>query len=120
MRRVIGAWVLFVALALPNAGELSFSSGSPALEAARPARSPVRSSAQTLPSDFLSDPLQFLSRSPADSLTLLPGIGPVIAARIVEARGGKVLFKQWDDLLAVRGIGPKKLARLQQLAANGR
>jgi competence protein ComEA len=45
----------------------------------------------------------------------LPGIGPVLARKIIasrNARGGK--FKQIDDLLAIDGIGPKKLDAIRQ------
>lgn len=47
-----------------------------------------------------------------DSLQLLPGVGPVLAARIVAAREGGAVFRQGADLLAIKGIGPASLARL--------
>ncbi len=47
-----------------------------------------------------------------DSLQLLPGVGPVLAGRIVAAREGGSVFRQPSDLLAVKGIGPASLARL--------
>ncbi len=43
----------------------------------------------------------------------LPGIGPVMAARIVAARP----FNRVDDLLRVPGIGPATLSRLRHLVA---
>jgi len=46
-------------------------------------------------------------------LTLLPGIGPVLAQRIVAARKEKGPFQELDDLLAVPGLGPKNLDRLK-------
>jgi competence protein ComEA len=58
----------------------------------------------------------FLSRAPADSLVLLPGIGPVLAERIAGARTGKRSFTRWDDLLGIKGIGPKTIERLKKLA----
>jgi hypothetical protein len=67
------------------------------------------------PSSFASDPLAFLSRAPADSLDLLPGIGPVLAARIIEARRVRP-FTSWVDVDAVKGVGPKMLARWQDLS----
>ncbi len=63
-------------------------------------------------------PLAFLSRAPADSLQLLPGIGPVLANRIIDARSGKRLFTSWSDVREVRGIGTKTIARLQALASS--
>lgn len=47
-----------------------------------------------------------------DSLQMLPGVGPVLAARIVAAREGGLAFRSPADLLAVKGIGPASLSRL--------
>ncbi|MGQ0549895.1 MAG: helix-hairpin-helix domain-containing protein [Armatimonadota bacterium] len=49
----------------------------------------------------------------AADLERLPGIGPVLARRIVEHREAKGLFRRLDDLLEVKGIGPKMLRRIQ-------
>lgn len=49
----------------------------------------------------------------AAELERLPGIGPVLARRIVEHREAKGLFRRLDDLLEVKGIGPKLLRRIQ-------
>ena len=68
------------------------------------------------PPSFLADPLVFLSRAPADSLDLLPGIGPVLAARIIETRASRGAFASWDDVVAVKGIGPRLVARWQSLS----
>lgn len=51
--------------------------------------------------------------APADSLQLLPGVGPVMAARIVAAREAGAVYRRPEDLLAVKGIGPATLARLE-------
>lgn len=45
-----------------------------------------------------------LNKSPADSLELLPGIGPILASRIISYRDS-VGFKEPADILKVRGIG---------------
>lgn len=45
-----------------------------------------------------------LNLSPADSLELLPGIGPVLARRIVAMRDS-IPFTKPEDLLRVNGIG---------------
>jgi len=53
-----------------------------------------------------------LNAAPAEVFSALPGIGPKLAARIVEARG-EAPFASIDDLdRRVRGIGPAVLARL--------
>jgi competence protein ComEA len=49
----------------------------------------------------------------AADLERLPGVGPVLARRIVEHREAKGLFRQLDDLLQVKGIGPRLYARLK-------
>lgn len=51
--------------------------------------------------------------SPADSLCLLPGIGPALAERIIAAREGGLRFARARDLQAVRGIGPRTIERLE-------
>jgi len=49
---------------------------------------------------------------PADSLELLPGIGPALAGRIVAARAAGLHFACARDLQEVRGIGPRTVERL--------
>jgi competence protein ComEA len=80
-----------------------------------PARTPVTHAPAAPPSAFLADPLVYLSHAPADSLDLLPGIGPVLAARIVDARRAHGRFVSWADVDAVKGIGPRMIARWQAL-----
>ncbi len=53
-----------------------------------------------------------LNRANATELEKLPGIGPVLAQRIVEFRNNNGKFKRAEDLLLVRGIGQKRLADL--------
>lgn len=50
-----------------------------------------------------------------DSLTLLPGVGPVLAARIEEVRAEGHIFATAEDLRMVKGIGPTLSARLAPL-----
>lgn len=49
-----------------------------------------------------------LNLSPADSLELIPGIGPVLASRIVAYRDSVGRFEKPDDIIKVSGIGHKK------------
>jgi len=46
-------------------------------------------------------------------LAQLPGIGPVLAKRIVELRSTQGPFRAVEDLRRVRGIGPLTLARIR-------
>ncbi len=57
---------------------------------------------------FVLDP----NTAPADSLELLPGIGPVLADRIAEYRRHK-RFEREVDITEVKGIGPKMYERLR-------
>jgi competence protein ComEA len=43
----------------------------------------------------------------------LPGVGPSTARAIIDHRTRNGPFASVDDLLAVRGIGPAKLAELK-------
>ena len=54
-----------------------------------------------------------LNRADAGELDRLPGIGPVLAGRIVEHRRTSGPYRSVEDLLAVRGIGPALLERLR-------
>lgn len=49
----------------------------------------------------------------AKDLEALPGVGPVIARRLVEYRQSHGPFRKPEDLLQVSGIGPKKLEQLR-------
>ncbi len=51
----------------------------------------------------------------AEDLRLLPGIGPMLASRIVAHRARIGRFSQLRELDAVPGIGPKTLQRITPL-----
>jgi DNA uptake protein ComE-like DNA-binding protein len=53
-----------------------------------------------------------LNRSPADSLELLPYIGPVIASRIVASRDS-ARFEKVEDIVRVQGISYKKFNEIK-------
>lgn len=48
-----------------------------------------------------------------EMLQRLPGIGPALAARIVNLRRSRGRFTSVDSLVAVRGIGPATVARIR-------
>jgi competence protein ComEA len=54
-----------------------------------------------------------INRASAEELEALPGIGPVLAARIVEYRQLYGRFQSVDELIEVRGIGPKRLEQIR-------
>ena len=70
--------------------------------------------------DFLNSPkYQYISGNPlpinrasAETLTLLPGIGPELALRIVALRKEEGGIKGPEALARVPGLGPKKIKQL--------
>ena len=56
-----------------------------------------------------------INTADANALAALPGIGPVYARRIVAYRDAHGPFRSVDELLAVSGIGTKRLASLRKL-----
>ena len=54
-----------------------------------------------------------LNTATLSQLNGLPGIGPVIAERIVELREKSGPFKRIEDLMNIRGIGEKKFLKLK-------
>ena len=53
-----------------------------------------------------------LNTAGVPELDALPGIGPVLAARIVAHRESHGPYRAVEELLAVQGIGPRLLERL--------
>jgi len=60
-----------------------------------------------------------INRTPADSLELLPGIGPVLAGRIVSYRDS-IKFKSPRDILNVGGIGWNTYEKIKPYIEVGR
>jgi len=54
-----------------------------------------------------------LNRATAADLDQLPGVGPVLAKRMVDYRKSVGRFHTVEDLRAVKGIGKKKLEQLK-------
>jgi len=53
-----------------------------------------------------------VNRASQKELESLPGIGPKLADAIIQGRLKKGLFLRADDLLRVKGIGPKRLEKI--------
>jgi competence protein ComEA len=102
-----------LAPATPGAGVGSFAADTAAAPelsaAARPAGgSAPRAGKTQAPVD--------LNRASVPELESLPGIGPTLAGRIAEQRRRYGRFRELEDLLAVRGVGPRLLERLRPWA----
>ena len=110
-----GAIVLVAILILGAAWDLW--RGSPWARVAAPRFAPV-DSALTVPSAASPDSAGAaldLNRASAAALDALPGIGRVLAGRIVARREEGGPFRRPEDLLTVPGIGPRLLARIRPL-----
>lgn len=95
---------------------------TPDTTAAAPAQRPAeRSATPTVPSSKLppaagASRLINLNTATAAELELLPGIGPALAARIVEDRTKNGPYKRVDDIDRVKGIGPRLLEKIRPMA----
>ena len=92
----------FVATALAVAFALSLGAGL-AVAAAKPA-----------PSGKVN-----INTASAEQLTTLPGVGPKLAARILEYRQKSGAFKSVQELMNVRGVGEKNLKKIEQYLSAG-
>jgi comEA protein len=54
-----------------------------------------------------------INQATTDQLQLLPGVGPALSKRIVECRRANGRFERIEDLMQVRGIGPKTFERMR-------
>jgi competence ComEA-like helix-hairpin-helix protein len=64
-------------------------------------------------------PININTASAAD-LQQVPGIGPSTAQKILDTRKSYGTFKSVDDLLAIKGIGPKKLEKMRKYLTIGK
>jgi len=56
----------------------------------------------------------------SSDLQQVPGIGPSTAQKILDTRKSCGSFKSVDDLLAIKGIGPKKLEKMRKALTVGK
>src|SRR5271170_2517920 len=61
-----------------------------------------------------------LNAATSEELQQVPGIGPATADKILQMRKSYGAFKSVDDLLAIRGIGKKRLEKMRKYLVAGR
>lgn len=91
---------------VPRKGEVS----PPTVASVAPSRTP-RSAPQAAAA-ATQFPIN-LNTATAEQLEAIPGIGPVLAHRIIEYRQTRGRFQSVDELLEVRGIGSKRLENMR-------
>lgn len=97
----------------PNPVQTAPAASEPAISAA-PAQEPAAAPAASAP-DAGIQKLVNVNTASAEELQLLPGIGPVMAQRLIEDRAANGPYKSPADLDRVKGIGPKTLEKLTPL-----
>jgi comEA protein len=61
-----------------------------------------------------------LNTATSEQLQQVPGIGPATADKILKMRKSYGPFKSVDDLLAIRGLGPKRLEKMRKYLTTGK
>jgi competence ComEA-like helix-hairpin-helix protein len=107
------AWLAIAALASGEATSVQ-QHEQPAVHT-RPQQAPSAANLRALRDGKPID----LNRATHAELELLPGIGPRLAQRILDARRERGQFGDVADLADVSGIGPAKLATLARLTCAG-
>lgn len=69
---------------------------------------PVRQTTQPSPSGKIN-----INTATSEELQTLPGIGPAFASRIIQYRQQHGPFTRIEDLLKIKGLGEKRLARIR-------
>ena len=102
---------LCVASAIALVFVLTGPSGNPLAQSSSQSQSSQPSSPAQPPA---AAPLN-LNTATVTELAKLPGIGPAVAARIVEHRQKNGGFKKVEELMNVKGIGEKTFLKLKSL-----
>jgi competence protein ComEA len=80
---------------------------------------PLASAGQAGTGKGTTDVVVNINTANADQLNALPGVGPKLAARIVDYRSKNGAFKKVEDLMNVQGIGEKNFLKLKPLITIG-
>jgi competence ComEA-like helix-hairpin-helix protein len=118
-RQEIGLVVLLLILAgigyVPDLFSIPITEGQPYGMGMESSSDTPASGSHTL----LAGRLINLNTARASDLEVIPGIGPVLAQRIIAARDECGGFSDLKDLLAVHGIGKKRIETLRKYTMIG-
>ena len=99
----------------PDAGEIPRSAAADPVSGAPESRDSLAAPRdRALPAAPLD-----LNAADERALESLPGVGPVLANRIVEHRRVHGRYRSVDELRAVRGVGPRLIERLRARVTAG-
>lgn len=102
-----------------NSGSGTVTLAVPAQMQTAPATAPTTAAlAETATEETISFPVN-INTADADTLTALPGIGKVLAERIVAYRQQNGPFRAIEEITNVEGIGEKKAEAIFELIAVG-
>ena len=114
VRRALRGAAVVLALAVAWSGAAA-EAGKDASASGKGAQAGKTRGAETAARTALID----VNTADVDTLSELPGIGRAIAQRIVDYRKEHGPFKSVDELLNVRGIGDRSLARIRERVTVG-
>lgn len=106
--------ILLIAVALLASGVLLFATRERPVPALRSEPVVLENVLVVLPTFRDAGPID-LNTALVEELVRLPGIGPVLAGRIVAYRKEHGPFSSIDELIAVSGIGPVVLEEIREL-----
>lgn len=102
-------------MALSAPAPIGPSKSGPGQSDTQPRDAQTSRAAKSMRAQVLSHGVLDLNRATAEELESLPGIGPVLAQRVVAYRKSVGKFQAVDELREVKGIGVKKFGRIKPL-----
>ncbi|WP_413430840.1 ComEA family DNA-binding protein [Crateriforma spongiae] len=112
VRRQLTVMLVLLAATLTAAWCFRPQSPAPVGDTSRASNAPAWPDEKTQRTGLVID----LNEAPLRELNLLPGVGPVLAGRILSNRQARGPFSDLNDLARVSGIGPKTIERIRPYA----
>lgn len=91
------------------------ATSSSCVKLSRRARAGVAATQKELPTGASAAPRVDLNAATREELEKLPGVGPALAARVVEHRERQGSFRRAEHLIIVRGFSERRFRQLRDL-----